>query len=125
MVIETAFAERYSALSDQISQSGDITRREPLGIVRMDASGEPDEAPVRRGDGRRCTSGAEDIPGAAAGTDAHNGVGSAVSCAIYYLAAVTGERFVCEVRVTVDVPFDIPSFRGHCLSIQRRTGPAT
>ena len=91
----------------------------------MNSRRKPHEALVRGGYLTRRASGAEDIPGAAAGTDAHNGVGSAVSCAIYYLAAVTGERFVCEVRVTVDVPFDIPSFRGHCLSIQRRTGPAT
>ena len=91
----------------------------------MDAGGEPDESGILSSDHRRCTSGAEDIPGAAAGTDAHNGFGSRVPCAINYLAAVTGERFVCEVRVTVDEPFDIPSFSGHCLSIQRSTGPAT
>lgn len=124
VVIETAFSERYGALSDKISQPGNVSRRKAFSVVRMDASREPDEARIFCCDGCRCTSGAEDIPGAAAGTDAHNGVGPAVPCASNYLAAVTGERFVCEVRVTVDEPFDIPSFRGHCLSIQRRTGPA-
>ena len=90
----------------------------------MDACRVPDVAWIGSRYSSGGTSGAEDIPGAAAGTDAHDGVGSAVPCAIDYLAAVTGERFVCDVRVTVDEPFDIPSFRGHFLSIQRSTGPA-
>ena len=90
----------------------------------MYAGGEPDEPRIVRRDSCRCTSGAEDIEGAAAGTDAHNGFGSAIPCASYYLAAVTVERRVCEVRVAVDEPFDTPSFRGHFLSIQSSTGLA-
>ena len=124
VVIETTLAERHSTLCDEVPQSGDITCPEPLGVVRMDAGREPHEAGVRGCNCGRCTSGAEDIPGAASGTDAHNGFGPAIPCAIDYLAAVAVERRVGEVRVAVDEPFDIPSFRGHFLSIQRSTGAA-
>lgn len=124
MVVETALTDRHCALCDQISEISEVGLVEPFCVMRMDASGEPDEALVRPCNSRRCTSGAEDIPGAAAGTDAHNGFGPAFTCASYYFAAVTVEGRVREVRVTVDEPFDIPSFRGHFVSIQSSTGDA-
>ncbi len=124
VVIKTALTDCDGPLCDEISEISDVALLETFGVMRMDASGKPDEAWIRSGDSRRCTSGAEDIPGAAAGPDAHNCIGPAVPCAGYYLAAVAVERGVAEVRVTVDEPFDIPSFRGHFLSIQSKTGPA-
>ena len=84
----------------------------------------PDESRVRQRNVTRCTSGAEDIPGAAAGADADNCFGSIFSCPLNYRVAVAAERLVCEVGVTVDEPLDIPIFLGHFLSIQRRVGPA-
>jgi hypothetical protein len=69
-------------------------------------------------------SGAEDILGAAARADTDYRCGSGIPCASDYLAAVACERFVAEVRVAVDEPFDTPSLRGHFLSIQSSTGLA-
>ena len=90
----------------------------------MHSRGEPDKAGIFVRDHHRCTSGAEDIPGAASGADADDRRGSRVPCASDYLAAVAGERFVAEVRVAVDVPLEAPSLRGHFLSIQSSTGLA-
>ncbi len=93
--------------------------------MRMNAGRKPHEPRILSRDSPGRTSGAEGIPGAASGADADDGCGSRAPCAIDYLAAVTGERLVGEVRVAVDEPFDIPSFRGHLRSIQSSTGLAT
>ena len=42
-----------------------------------------------------------------------------------YLAAVAGERRVCEVGMAVDEGGRVPVLRGHLRSIQRSTGAAT
>ena len=85
---------------------------------------EPHKSWKRCCDSSGCTSGADDITGAAARADAHDCFSPAVPCAIDYFAAVTFERWVGEVRVAVDEPLDTPSLRGHFLSIQSNTGLA-
>lgn len=90
----------------------------------MHSGCEPDKTGICGGDSLGCASGAEDIPGAAAGADADYRFGPIRSCAIDYVAAVAVERLVGEVRVAVDVPFEIPIFLGHFLSIHRSVGPA-
>jgi len=92
--------------------------------MRMHACGAPYIPRILTRDSRRCTSGAEDIPGAASRADADYRFGSAFLRALNYRVAVAGERLVGEVRVAVDEPLDIPIFLGHFLSIQRRVGPA-
>ena len=124
MIIETAFADSNGAALYKFTKLVDVARFKSVSIMRMNSRREPDKPRIRFRDALRCTSGAEDIPGAAARTDAHNGFGPAVPCAIDYLAAVAVERRVGDVRVTVDEPFDIPAFLGHFRSIQRSTGPA-
>ena len=93
-------------------------------IMRMNAGRVPDEAFIRFSKRPGCASGAEDVLGAAARADAYDCLGSVVFRALDYRVAVAVERRVGEVRVAVDVPFDIPVFLGHCLSIQRSVGPA-
>lgn len=75
----------------------------------------PHEALVRGGDLTRRASGAEDIPGAAAGADADDGNGPALYSSVDYVAAVAVERRIGEVRVAVDEPFKPLGFLGHLL----------
>ena len=90
----------------------------------MHSGCEPDKTGICGGDSLGCASGAEDIPGAAPRADADDRSGSRFLRVLNYVAAVAVERRVCEVRVAVDVPFEIPVFLGHFLSIQRSVGPA-
>ena len=101
-----------------------LQRIEPDRIMRMNAGRVPDEAFIRFSKRPGCASGAEDVLGAAARADAYDCLGSILFRALDYRVAVAVERRVGEVRVAVDVPFDIPVFLGHCLSIQRSVGPA-
>ena len=67
VVVETAFADRDGTTRDEIAKCAGIMKWiEPARIVRMNPRGMPDESAIRFGDGLRCTSGAEDILGAAA-----------------------------------------------------------
>ena len=125
MVVETAFADPDCSIGDKGAKRFDITGCiKPDCIVRMNAGCEPHEAGVAHCDVPRCTSGAEDIPGAAPGADAYDGIGTTLLCSLDYRVAVAVERRVGEVRVGVDVPFDIPALLGHFLSIQSSVGLA-
>jgi hypothetical protein len=101
-----------------------LYRVEPDRIMRMNACRVPDEARVRLGHGPGCTSGAEDVLGAASRADAYDCFGPILFRALDYRVAVAVERRVGEVRVAVDVPLDSPVFLGHFLSIHRSVGPA-
>ena len=125
MVIESTFTDRYGTAGDEFAEAFDVAPRlEADCIVWMHAGREPHVTRVFACNGRRRASGAEDIPGAAAGADADDRCGSALLRALNYLAAVAVERRVGEVRVTVDVPLETEVFLGHFLSIQRSVGPA-
>ena len=124
MVVEATFAYRDSKLCELLQGAGIPERIEACRIMRMNPHRMPDESAVCGRDSLGCTSGAEDIFGAASRADAYYCLGSVVFRALNYRVAVAVERRVCEVRVAVDVPFDIPIFLGHCLSIQRSVGPA-
>jgi hypothetical protein len=125
MVVEATLADRDRASADVHAKLIDVAQRiECARIMRVDAGGVPDVSPIRRSHCPGCASGAEDIPSAASGADADYCFGPALSRARDYIAAVAFERLVCEVRVTVDEPFDIPVFLGHFLSIQSRVGLA-
>ena len=125
MVVEPAFSDGHCPALRMLTQQLDVTTRiESNRVVWMDAGRIPYISLVlARDDGRRA-SGAEDIPGAAPRADADDRSGSRFLRALNYVAAVAVERRVCEVRVAVDVPFEIPVFLGHFLSIQRSVGPA-
>lgn len=126
VVVEPALAYRYRARLDVLSQVRDVAHRiESARVVGMNSGGVPDESGIPRREDPRRASGAEDIPGAAAGADADDRFGSAFARALDYVAAVAVERLVGEVRVAVDEPFDIPVFLGHFLSIHSSVGPAT
>jgi len=125
MVVETALSDRHRATSDESLELSDVvSRMESVSVMRMYTRSAPYISRILSRDDRRCASGAEDIPGAASRADADYSLGSAFLRALNYRVAVAGERLVCEVRVGVDEPLDIPIFLGHFLSIQRRVGPA-
>lgn len=125
VIVEPALSDGDCTSDDKLPNSiYMLFRIESDCIVRMYAGGAPHKAGIRGCYERRSASGAEDILGAASRADADNRFGSAVLRALDYRVAVAVERLVGEVRVTVDVPLDIPIFLGHFLSIQRRVGPA-
>ena len=125
MIVEPAFADGDSAVGENIAKRVQVLKWiEPDCVVRMNTGCVPDEARVRFGDCPRRASGAEDVLGAASRADADDGLGSVLFRALDYRVAVAVERRVGEVRVAVDVPFDIPVFLGHLRSIHRSVGPA-
>lgn len=129
VIVKAALTYSDGSSGGKLSQAFDVPRRfETLGVVGMHSGRKPHETGKCSGHGHGCMSGAEDIPSAAAGSDADDRISPVVPCPFDYLAAVAVERLVGEVRVAVDEPFDepfdIPSFRGHFLSIQSNTGLA-
>ena len=103
VIVEAAFADCDGAGGDVLPDHRNIAVVvEPDRIVGMHAGGVPHEPAVFPCDIPRRASGAEDIPGAAAGADADDRLGSALPRPLYYVAAVAVERRVCEVRVAVD-----------------------
>ena len=103
MVVEPAFADRYGARGDVLANDREVPRSvETDCVMRVHARRVPDESWILARDVPRRASGAEDIPGAAAGADADDRFGPALTCALDYVDAVAVERRVCEVRVGVD-----------------------
>lgn len=125
VIVEATLADRDGSLIGELTERRDVASRvEPDRVVRMDSRRKPYDSPMGGRDVPRCASGAEDIPGAAAGADADNRFGSTFLRPPDYVAAVAVERRVGEVRVAVNVPFDVAVFLGHFLSIQSSTGLA-
>lgn len=121
VIVKPAFADSRGAGADQALECGDIgAQLERRGIVRMNSSGECDEARMRcRDPGRflclldRCA-------------DADNGLCARQAGACDYRVTVADEVLVREVGVAVDEPFhaDGCALRGYLCSIQSSTGPA-
>ena len=103
VVVETALTHRYGTRSYVVADDLQVTSTvETDRVMRVDARCIPYESGIVAGDIPRRASGAEDIPGAAAGADADDRFGPALTCALDYVEAVAVERRVCEVRVGVD-----------------------
>lgn len=103
MVVEPALADCHGARRDVLANDRQVPSTvEADGVMRVNARGVPHEPGIVAGDVPRRESGAEDIPSAAAGADADDRFGPALTCARYYVEAVAVERRVCEVRVGVD-----------------------
>ena len=116
MKVEATLPYRDCTSGNVFADALDVARGiEPLRVVRMDSRGVPDESWIGAGHFPRCASGAEDIPGAAAGADADDRFGSTFTRPPDYIAAVAVERFVCEVRVAVDERCATDDFFGHFL----------
>ena len=114
VIIQAAFSHPDRSFRSVLADQVEVTLAdETASVVRMNSGGMPDEPPVGRGHFPRCASGAEDIPGAAAGADADDRFGPAVSRPLDYIAAVAVERFVGEVRVAVDERCVTEVFFGH------------
>lgn len=116
MVVEPALADCNGARCDVLANHGKVTRAvETDRVMRVHARGVPHKSGIVASDDPRRASGAEDIPGAAAGADADDRLGSALTCALDYVEAVAVERRVCEVRVGVDEWRDTDVCFGHFL----------
>ena len=116
VVVEPALADRDSAGSNMFAKLFHVFPcREADRVVRMNSGRIPYEGGVKGGEAPRRASGAEDIPGAAAGADADDCLGTALLSPPDYIAAVARERGVCEVRVAVDERCDTDVFFGHFL----------
>lgn len=116
MIVETTLSYRDCASGNVLADECDVAPGvEPLRVVRMDSRSVPDEPGIGAEYLARCASGAEDIPGAAAGADAYDRFGSTLTRPQDYIAAVAVERFVCEVRVAVDERCATDDFFGHFL----------
>lgn len=103
MVVEPALADCNGARRYVLANDRQVpVTVEADGVMRVNAGGVPHQSGIVAGDVPRRASGAEDIPGAAAGADADDRFGPALTCARYYVEAVAVERRVCEVRVGVD-----------------------
>lgn len=95
MIVEAALANRHRARFSVRPELGNVHPRiEPARVVRVHTGCIPQEAAVAGGERPASASGAEDIPGAAAGADADDRVGPALSRALYYVVAVAVERLV-------------------------------
>lgn len=95
MIVEAAFANSHRARFRKRPELGTVHRRmEPARVVRMHPRRVPQEAAVAACQRPAGASGAEDVPGAAAGADADDRVGTALPRALYYVAAVAAERLV-------------------------------
>ena len=103
VIVEPAFPDSHSARFHILAQQRRVVQFvETTGVVGMHTGGKPDEGGMGARQIPRRASGAEDIPGAAAGADADDCSCSALTRPPDYIAAVALERGVCEVRVAVD-----------------------
>ena len=114
VIVEAALANRHCPGRDVLTYELDVTRGfKPSRIVRVNSGCVTDEAGIFSGYRLGRTSGAEDVPSAASRADADNRFGTAYPGVLDYIAAVAGERFVCEVRVAVDERCATEVFFGH------------
>ena len=116
VVVESALPDCDGTVSREAANELQVSPPvESFSVVWMNARSVPDEPCIVRRDSLRRASGAEDVPGAAAGADADYCFGSVLLRAANYIAAVAVERLVCEVRVAVDERCDTDVFFGHFL----------
>jgi hypothetical protein len=119
VIIEAAFADRNGG-THELAQLRHVALFVEAGsIVRMDSSGREHEAGILGCVLTRERRGLQRLP------DADDGRSARIAGAGDYLAAVAGERRVCEVGMAVDEDGRVPVLRGHLRSIQRSTGAAT
>ena len=120
MIVESALADRYAGLFEQLAQPRNVARGVKRGCVvgMYSGSGKDEPGIVRRalGGHRRCR---ERL------TDADDRQRARLAGARDYRVAVAGEGRVREVGVAVDEDWRAPVLRGHLRSIQRSTGAAT
>jgi hypothetical protein len=120
VVVETALTHCDRASLEKVTELRDVALGvERCGVVRVNARGRENEAPVFLSVLSRQRSG---IHGFA---DADDRGRARIAGAADYRVAVAGERCVREVGVAVDEACRAPVLRGHLRSIQRRTGAAT
>jgi hypothetical protein len=77
VIVEAALPYCHRPIRRELLQLRNVAHRIEAGrIMRMNSRREPDEASILARDNPGCTSGAEDIPGAASRADADNSCGS-------------------------------------------------
>ena len=122
VVVEATFTDGDGSIIDERFESGDVrTWIERRGVVRVNSSGERDEARMRCRDPGRVVCLFDGC------TDTDDSYSARLAGAIDYRVAVAVEGLVREVGVAVDeAAFHIAALaaRGYLRSIQRSTGPA-